>query len=90
VLPLVEAAICDTAVAVSDGEKGWLKLIDPLVAVEQSGMLAVVLIAPPVQNINDSGIYPDKLICVAVLAATVPVSVLLPVVSVDAYVEIRT
>ena len=67
-----------------------MKLTAPLVAVEQSGTLEVGLIVPPLQNIRDSGIVPVRVIWVAVLAATVPVSVLEPVVSVDAYVVTRT
>jgi hypothetical protein len=81
---LVEAAICDVAVAVSLGENNWLKLTAPAVAVVQSGMPPVVLTVAPVQNINDSGIVPVRTICVAVLAVTVPVSVVPPVVFVDA------
>jgi hypothetical protein len=87
---LVEAAIWDVVVAVLVGEKSWLKTIEPVVAVEQSGMPALVPTVPPVQNIKDSGICPVKVICVAVLAATTPVSIGLPVALVDAYVEIRT
>jgi hypothetical protein len=87
---LVEAAICEVAVAVSAGENNWLKLIAPLVAVEQSGTPLVLLIVPPVQKIKDSGMVPVSVIWVAVLAATVPLSVTPPVVSVEAYVVMRT
>ncbi len=87
---MVEAAICDVAVAVSVGENSWLKLTLPLVAVAQSGTPDVVLTVPPVQKTNDSGIVPSKRIWVAVLAETVPVSVAEPVVSMDAKVATRT
>jgi hypothetical protein len=43
-----------------------------------------------VQNTKDSGIVPVNVICVAVLAFTVPVSVAEPVVSVEAKVDIHT
>ena len=86
----MEAAICEVAVAVSVGENSWLKLMAPLVAVEQSGTPTVVLTVAPVQNTNDSGIVPDKIIWVAVLAATVPVSVVPPVALVALKVEMRT
>ena len=72
---MVEAAICEVVVAAALGLNNWLKLIAPLVAVVQSGIPAVVVIVPPVQKIKDSGMVPVRLICVAVLAATVPVSV---------------
>ena len=84
------AAIWEVAVAVSVGENNWLKLIEPLVAVLQSGTLDVVLTVPPVQKTRDSGMVPLRLIWVAVLAATVPVSVAPPVVSVLAKVDILT
>jgi len=87
---LVEAAICEVAVAVSEGEKSWLKLTAPLVAVEQSGTPPVVLTVPPVQKMIDSGIIPVSTIAVAVLAVTEPVSIGEPVASVEAKVEIRT
>ena len=87
---LVEAAICDVAVAAALGEKSWLKLMAPLVAVVQSGIPAVVLIVPPVQKIKDSGMVPVSAICVAVLAATVPVSVAPVVAFVDVNVVMRT
>ena len=74
----------------SVGENSWSKLTVPAVAVEQSGMLDVVLIVAPVQNISDSGMVPVSSICVAVLAATEPVSVAAPVESVEAWVLIRT
>ena len=81
---MVEAAICDVAVAVSVGEKSWLKLMAPVVAVEQSGMPPVVTMVAPVQKTSDSGMVPVRVICVAVLAATTPVSIALPVVLVEA------
>jgi hypothetical protein len=59
-------------------------------AVEQSGIPAVVVTVPPVQKMIDSGIVPVNTICVAVLAVTLPVSMALPVVSSEAYVEMRT
>jgi hypothetical protein len=78
------------AVAVSDGENNWLKLTEPGVAVAQSGTPLVVSTCAPVQNIRDSGMVPVRVIWFAVLAATVPVSVEAPVVSVEAYVVMRT
>jgi hypothetical protein len=75
---------------VSVGENNWLKLIAPDVAVPQSGTLAVVLTLPPVQNTRDSGIVPVSVMGCAILAVTEPVSVALPVVSVEAYEDIRT
>jgi hypothetical protein len=86
----VEAAIFDVAVAVSVGENSWLKLTAPLEAVAQSGTPAVVVTVPPVQNTSDSGIVPVRVICCAVEAVTVPVSVADPVVSVEAKVDIHT
>jgi hypothetical protein len=70
----VEAAICDLEVAVSVGEKSWLKLIVPAVAVLQSGTPTVVEICAPVQKTSDSGIVPSRTICSAVAEVTVPVS----------------
>ena len=58
----VDAAICDVAVAVSTGEKSWLKLIVPAVAVEQSGIVPAKLTVAPVQKISDSGIWPVRTI----------------------------
>jgi len=78
------------AVAVSAGENGWLKLTAPLVAVEQSGIPPVVVMAPPVQKISDSGIVPVRVICVEVLAATTPESVAPVVASVEVNVVMRT
>ena len=63
---------------------------EPAVAVEQSGTLDVVPTVAPVQKTKDSGIVPVKVIWLAVLAATEPLSVTDPVVSIDAYVVIRT
>jgi hypothetical protein len=80
----------DVAVAVSVGENSWLKLTAPLEAVAQSGTPAVVVTVPPVQNTKDSGIVPVRVICCAVEAVTVPVSVADPVVSVEAKVDIHT
>jgi hypothetical protein len=71
---LVEAAIWDVAVAVSVGENNWLKVTAPEVAVEQSGIPAVVLTVAPVQKIRDSGIVPVRTIAVEVLTATEPAS----------------
>jgi hypothetical protein len=87
---LVDAAICDSVVAVSVGENSWLKAIAPLVAVEQSGTPLVVVTVPPVQKTKDSGIVPVKVICWAVLAVTEPVSVAPPVTFVEAKLEILT
>ena len=87
---LVEAAICEMAVAVSEGENSWLKLTEPLVAVEQSGTPPVVPTVPPVQKISDSGIVPVSEIWLAVLPATVPVSVDPVVAFVDVKVVMRT
>ena len=78
---MVLAAICEVAVAVSVGEKSWLKLIVPEVALVQSGIPPVRPIDPPVQKMSDSGIVPVRTIGVAVLAVTVPVSTAVPVVS---------
>jgi hypothetical protein len=86
----VDAAICDVAVAVSVGEKSWLKLTVPLVAVLQSGIPAVVLTVAPVQKMSDSGIVPVRTMGLAVLAATVPLSVEPVVAVVDVKVVIRT
>ena len=72
------------------GEKSWLKLMRPAVAVEQSGTLPDKLTVSPVQKISDSGMIPVSTICVAVLAVTVPVSPAPPVVSVEANVDMRT
>jgi hypothetical protein len=80
----VEAAICEVAVAVSDGEKSWLKLTDPLVAVAQSGTPPVVPTVPPVQKMSDSGMIPLRTMAVAVLAVTDPVSIGEPVALVEA------
>jgi hypothetical protein len=55
---LVDAAICEVAVAVSAGENKRSKLIAPVPAVEQSGMPLVVVIVWPVQKMSDSGIIP--------------------------------
>ena len=87
---MVEAAICEVAVAVSVGENNWLKLIAPVVAVEQSGILPVVLIVAPVQKTSDSGIVPVRVIWVAVLAATTPASHAPVVTLVERNVVIRT
>ena len=88
---LVEAASCELAVAVAVGENNWLKVILPLVAVVQSGILFVfTLIVPPVQKMRDSGMVPFSVICVEVLAATVPASVAAPVALLVAYVVMRT
>jgi hypothetical protein len=86
----VEAAICEVAVAVSVGENNWLKLTVPEVAVLQSGTPLVVKIWAPTQNTRDSGIIPLSTTWVAVLAATLPVSVEAPDVSIEAKVVIRT
>ena len=83
------AAIWDVAMAVSEGENNWLKLILPVPAVVQSGMPLTAVIVDPVQKMIDSGIIPLSTICVAVLAVTVPLSIGLPVVSVEANVEMR-
>jgi hypothetical protein len=87
---LVEAAICDVAVDVAVGENNEVKLTEPAVAVVQSGTPLVVPIVAPAQKTRDSGITPFSRICVAVLAATLPVSIAEPVVSVDENVEILT
>jgi hypothetical protein len=86
----VDAAIWDVTVAVSVGEKRRSKFSAPVVAVEQSGIPELVDTVPPVQKMSDSGIIPVRVICWAVLAVTTPVSIALPVVSVEAYVETRT
>lgn len=86
----VLAAICDEAVAAAVGENNWLKVIAPLVAVEQSGMPEVELIVAPVQKMRDSGIVPVRVIWFAVAAATVPVSVEPVLALVDVKVVIRT
>jgi hypothetical protein len=79
------------AVEVSVGEKSWLNVILlEAVALLQSGMPPVRPTVAPVQKIKDSGIVPVRTIGLAVLAVTVPVSVALPVVSVEANVDMRT
>ena len=87
---MVDAANCELAVAVSVGEKSWLKAMAPLVAVAQSGTPPVKEMVAPVQNTSDSGIVPVRTICVAVLAATEPVSTAPPDTFVETYVDIRT
>lgn len=87
---LVDAAICEDAMAVSVGEKSWLKLMAPLVAVAQSGTEAVVPTVPPVQKTRDSGMVPVRIICSFTEAVTLPVSMAVPVALVEANVEIRT
>ena len=70
--------------AVSVGEKSWLKLMLPEVAVEQSGTPPpLTLMVWPAQKMSDSGIVPLSTICVEVLAATVPLSTGVPVASVE-------
>jgi hypothetical protein len=61
-----------------------------VVTVEQSGTPALVLTVPPVQKTKDSGMVPVKVICWEIVAATEPVSIAVPVVSVEAYEDIRT
>jgi hypothetical protein len=70
----VDAAICDVAVAVSVGENSWLKVTAPAVAEAQ-----LTVTVAPVQKIRDSGMVPVSTIGSAVLAATLPVSIALPV-----------
>jgi hypothetical protein len=89
---LVEAAICEVVVAVSVGENNWLKLTVPGVAVAQSGKPETPFnpTVAPAQKTSDSGIVPSSIICVAVAAATVPWSIAVPEVSIEAKVDIQT
>lgn len=88
---MVEAAICDLAIAVSEGENSRSKLMLPAVAVLQSGTPPMLVeTVSPVQNIIDSGIMPVSTIWVAVLAVTTPASIGEPVALVAAKLEIRT
>ena len=90
-MALVEAAICEVAVAVSVGENSWLNSTAPVVAVLQSGTPPpFTAIVAPVQKMSDSGIVPVSSIARAVLAVTVPVSIGLPLeasIGTDAYEE---
>jgi len=86
---LVEAANCDVDVAEVAGENNWLKLMIPEVAEAQLGIPARVVMVPPEQKMRDSGIVPVRTIWVAVLAATTPVSIALPVALLATNVEIR-
>jgi hypothetical protein len=81
---LVEAAIWEVVMDVSVGENRRSKLMAPVVAVEQSGTLLVVLTVPPVQKTRDSGMVPVRVICCAVLAVTTPLSPTVEVASVVA------
>ena len=73
-------------------ENSVVKSTKPVPAVEQSGSRVVGFksIVLPVQNTNDSGMMPLRIIWVAVLAATDPESIMAPVPSVLAWLVMRT